>query len=281
MDPNLFRGDRRVTQRGTKGRPVHSPIGVEIRYQSEIRKLVAASDADVRAALSEYLDSWVQEYAALTGIRRDSWVDSLTSVFNSIVARMVGRLATEGPAIVRRASLETDDSNRRRWRATVRAAYGVDVFKSEPWLPGRLAAWEAENLGLITRMQTDRIDRIRGLVTRAVGAATRSTEIEAQVQSALGVGRGRAKLIARDQISKLNGNLTHIRQEASGVEEYEWSTSQDERVRPTHRSKQGKRFRWDSPPSDTGHPGADIQCRCVALPILPMVDDILREAGLA
>ena len=107
MDPNLFRGDRRVTQRGTKGRPVHSPIGVEIRYQSEIRKLVAASDADVRAALGEYLDSWVQEYAALTGIRRDSWVDSLTSVFNSIVARMVGRLATEGPAIVRRASLET------------------------------------------------------------------------------------------------------------------------------------------------------------------------------
>ena len=48
----------------------------------------------------------------------------------------------------------------------------------------------------------------------------------------------------------------------------QWLTSDDERVRPSHREKVGKFFRWDDPPADTGHPGADIQCRCVAIAAL-------------
>jgi SPP1 gp7 family putative phage head morphogenesis protein len=52
------------------------------------------------------------------------------------------------------------------------------------------------------------------------------------------------------------------------VEEYVWSTSRDERVRPSHSAKDGKRFKWNDPPSDTGHPGNEIQCRCVAIPVL-------------
>ena len=49
-----------------------------------------------------------------------------------------------------------------------------------------------------------------------------------------------------------------------GVERYRWSTSGDERVRPTHQSNSGRVFRWDSPPADTGHPGSDVMCRCGA-----------------
>ena len=80
----------------------------------------------------------------------------------------------------------------------------------------------------------------------------------------------RAKLIARDQSSKLNSALNQQRQQNFGVEEYVWRTSGDERVRDNHRSKNGKTFRWDDPPKDTGHPGQDVQCRCVAQPIINM-----------
>jgi SPP1 gp7 family putative phage head morphogenesis protein len=82
------------------------------------------------------------------------------------------------------------------------------------------------------------------------------------------VSESRAELIARDQTLKLNGAITQARQEDAGVEEYEWSTSGDERVRETHQANEGKRFRWDSPP-ETGHPGEDYQCRCVAIAVLP------------
>lgn len=278
LDGSLFRQDR-ASPPPRVGAGIHPPIGIELRYRRDIIAITNETDRQIREAVHSHVAGWVEEVSAAAGIRRDAWADALDAVFSNIVSSMVRRLATEGPAAVRRASLETNDTNLRQWRRTIRSAYQVDVFKAEPWLPQQLAAWEAQNLSLITEMQTARITRLKGVVTQAVGSATRSTEIEAQVREALGVGRGRAKLIARDQIAKLNGNLTQVRQEASGVDEYIWSTSLDERVRPSHRSKEGKRFRWDSPPSDTGHPGHDYQCRCVALPILPMVEEILRGAG--
>jgi SPP1 gp7 family putative phage head morphogenesis protein len=76
----------------------------------------------------------------------------------------------------------------------------------------------------------------------------------------------RAKLIARDQISKYNGQLNQTRQTALGLSKYRWQTSGDERVRDTHKALNGKIFSWDNPPS-VGHPGDEINCRCVALPI--------------
>ncbi len=79
--------------------------------------------------------------------------------------------------------------------------------------------------------------------------------------------------IARDQTTKTIGNLTEIRQRQLGIQGYRWSTSQDEVVRPTHRENGGKLFRWDTPPANgTGPPGYDIQCRCIAYPILLRAD---------
>lgn len=81
------------------------------------------------------------------------------------------------------------------------------------------------------------------------------------------VSESRAELIARDQTLKLNGAIAKANQEASGITRYMWSTSKDERVRPTHRALEGQVFAWASPPP-VGHPGQDFQCRCVAMPVL-------------
>ena len=74
--------------------------------------------------------------------------------------------------------------------------------------------------------------------------------------------------IVRTESAKFNGQLTELRQKQLGIEEYEWSTSADSRVRPTHRDKEGKIFQWADPPLDTGHPGNDVQCRCLALAVV-------------
>ena len=77
--------------------------------------------------------------------------------------------------------------------------------------------------------------------------------------------------ICRDQNNKMIGQLNEIRQTEIGVQKYEWSTSRDIRVRPTHRANEEKVFSWDDPPA-TGHPGAEIQCRCVSLALLSTTD---------
>lgn len=76
----------------------------------------------------------------------------------------------------------------------------------------------------------------------------------------------RLRRITRDQNNKLYGKLSEIRQTDAGIARYKWSTSRDDRVRATHVEKNGKIFAWGAPPQDTGHPGHDIQCRCVAIP---------------
>lgn len=105
--------------------------------------------------------------------------------------------------------------------------------------------------------------------------------LEQQIHHLGNISKKRAHLIARDQTSKTTGTLNQIRQQAIGIEEYIWRTSRDQRVvgNPTgiypvgnlkhedHYHREGKRFRWDSPPED-GHPGQAIQCRCHAEAII-------------
>lgn len=95
------------------------------------------------------------------------------------------------------------------------------------------------------------------------------------------ISRNRAKFIARDQTAKLTGDLNQFRQNDNGIEEYDWFNSQDRRVvgNPSglypkgnrvhgdHWVREGKTFRWDSPPPD-GHPGHAPGCRCYAKPKL-------------
>ena len=78
--------------------------------------------------------------------------------------------------------------------------------------------------------------------------------------------------ITRDQTTKTIGNLTEIRQRQVGIRGYRWSTSKDERVRPTHVANSGRFFAWDQPPAETGPPGYDVLCRCVAIPAVTRAD---------
>jgi len=76
--------------------------------------------------------------------------------------------------------------------------------------------------------------------------------------------QSRYEFIARDQTSKLVAELDRVRHEQMGIDEYDWATSRDERVRSSHAKHHGVRFKYSQPPSDTGHPGEDYQCRCLA-----------------
>jgi hypothetical protein len=106
------------------------------------------------------------------------------------------------------------------------------------------------------------------------------------------ITKGRANFIARDQIGKLNGEITQRRMESVGLSMYIWETSGDERVRgdpggkypdaiPSHHLMDGLMCRWDNSsvysedggktwkPRPSGavllHPGQDYICRCTAI----------------
>jgi SPP1 gp7 family putative phage head morphogenesis protein len=63
-----------------------------------------------------------------------------------------------------------------------------------------------------------------------------------------------------------NGKLSEIRQADSDISHYVWTTADDEKVRSAHAENDGKIFAWNVPP-ETGHPGEDYNCRCIAVPV--------------
>lgn len=258
------------------GKPIQPPLGIELRYTKDLRGLTAECDRILRQMIRAGLPGWIEE----AGVRQDGWVDSVTSAFTRAWNGILAKIHLDGSVHVRRASVETADYVSRSWTRTLQAAYGgLFSVRRPPTLAERLEAWETQNLALIEEGLRARTTRLQGVIVQAVMNGTPISQVERKVRDALGVGRGRAKMIARDQVGKLTGNLAMMNQQASGVDEYIWGTSLDDRVRPTHRTKEGKKFRWDTPPADTGHPGEDFQCRCVAKPILPVLEERLKGAA--
>lgn len=180
-----------------------------------------------------------------------------------------------------RDTLETEEQRHsRRFNEAARAAIGIDLGKVivGEGIGNTIEAAVQRNVALIRGLTGDVAKRIETALLDALTKGLNNAEIAKILTREFGIGRRRAALIARDQAASFNGDLNRIRQTALGVTEYVWSTSLDERVRgnpegrypnarPSHWDREGKTFKWSSPPSD-GHPGQPINCRCTARAVI-------------
>lgn len=163
------------------------------------------------------------------------------------------------------------DRHRARTVQTFWRALRVDVrpllieAPVRAWMRG--AVHEATDL--IVRMDDAGRARFREFLLQEVdsGRPFDRRKIMEELERRRGITRRHARLLARDQTTKATGKLTELRNRQIGLRRYEWSSSGDARVRPSHAALDGRVIPWDEPPA-VGHPGQDIQCRCVALPVI-------------
>lgn len=194
-----------------------------------------------------------------------------------------------------KASIEREGKRHTgRWKAVVRSQAQIDVglLLRDDDLVDVLAVKSEQANGLIRNLAADIHARIERETLEAIFAGRGNDDIAKSLRGIEGIGRNRARLIARDQASKLNAAMNAYRQEQAGVTHYKWKTILDGRERDSHRKNNGKVFPWATPPAATGHPGHDINCRCRALAILiddeedaaklvgPGTDDVDLEAAL-
>lgn len=127
--------------------------------------------------------------------------------------------------------------------------------------------WVNQNIDLIHSIDRRTLESIRYALSeniiRAVDRKILVEELTESIMHMADVNEKRAALIACDQVGKLNSQLAQLEQMNQGCDSYIWQTMMDNRVRPEHAARQGKRFYWDDPPSD-GHPGWAYRCRCSA-----------------
>lgn len=170
---------------------------------------------------------------------------------------------------------------------------GVSFQTNAPWWLNTKATWAGNNYNLIVSNARNYVNQINNLAEQAVVNGWSPKQLQEQIKKASnGLSDKKCRLLARDQIGKLQGQVSEAQMEEVGLEMYIWDTSGDERVRPTHKPMDGLLCRWDDATVysyDNGktwvdrpatavkmHPGRDIQCRCVALAYIP---ELLSEVS--
>jgi SPP1 gp7 family putative phage head morphogenesis protein len=192
----------------------------------------------------------------------DKKVSSYRPVSSTPIAGLQKSLPKEKPLELPKISLFA--------RITEPASFAVDIFADNPKLYEQMYAYAQQSTALIDSLSQEQVDKISGSIMRGVQAGTPWRDTAEEIRKGAGICDRRAKNIARDQTAKLNGAITRELQTSIGITHYIWRTVMDERVRPTHRANEGKKFSWSDPPSNTGHnhPAGDVMCRCIAEPVL-------------
>jgi SPP1 gp7 family putative phage head morphogenesis protein len=244
------------------------PMPIERKYRAYLLGYVRSMRSSAEKILLPALPTLVAE-ANRDKPHSDAWPDDL----DMLMSRLSVSIDQANPesnvkAIAVDIGQKTSEWNDKQWQKTIRAVTGTNTLQYEPWLNTQLKSFQSENMALIKSIKDQSMSQLHGDIQRGLKGGLRHEEIAEGILERYDVTESRASLIARDQVSKLNGQLTELRQLDIGIDEYRWNTSMDERVRPSHAEHEGKIFKWSEPPEETGHPGEDYQCRCWAEPIM-------------
>ncbi|NBI43449.1 hypothetical protein GVX76_08120 [[Haemophilus] felis] len=244
------------------------PTAIERDYTNALVKLVDKVEKEAR----EFCKKW----AETDRLRHDSLEDLLLKWLEELASALLFWVSDdEVSRLVRDFAHQTSDFNKRQFHKVLKSVYGVDIFKHEDWLDLQLKLFEKQNIALIKSIPTQLHEKLRYRFVEAVRKGERWENVADEIEKLLAIPKKRARLIARDQIGKLNGQLTKLRQEQVGITHYIWRTMLDERVRDSHQEREGKQFAWADAPED-GHPQQPILCRCYAEPVLPEFDDFVE-----
>lgn len=242
---------------------------LEAQYFSDIRQVVVTLRELTKEFIIPFIGTILEGAKLLRPDRKDAPSDDIQSVLRVLRIRYNTRWAIkEYERMASDAFSRTNAQSTRYMNRLFNQVANISYAASEPWLDDMAKLFVNENVKLISSIPTDYFSRIEGIMNRNVRKGALVKDTAKEIKKALNISNNRAKLIARDQTNKLYGELQGLRQVGAGIEKYKWSTSQDERVRTSHIAKNRKIFSWNNPPSDTGHPGEDIQCRCVAIPVI-------------
>lgn len=254
------------------------PLSRERAYSRELLLYVSELEKAVKQKTIPKITALVEQMRST--IKTDSVDGEAQSSFDDILAIYLLFL----PTIKQKVAQEFEFVNKwnyREWSTLVKqqvkqkkidpvkviqnAPAGLPVY--EQFLPTVRDVFLAENVALVKAMSERLAEEIAGIMRREIIGGATPEAIKEEILKRVEVTKARAKLIAEDQVFKLHSDLTMYRAQSIGSKGYVWRTMKDERVRKTHREREGKVFAWNKPPAGGQHPGQEIRCRCRAAPL--------------
>lgn len=249
-------------------------------YNAQLQKLVRAIKKDINEKIVPLIRGLEPQYIGDAAIN-DDWPNDIMALFSQLKTKWASPAfmgASKDVASIFVKAMNTQ--NNRRFSKSVKSigVTGIDIFGDSPKLQDILNASIADNTRLISTIPEQYLNQVQSIVMSNMRSGLRPSAITKQLSEQFGITKRRAALIARDQTSKANGELSKQRQEDTGFKFFKWQTSEDIRVRDSHDNISdedigfGKGvYKWDNPPKNKKGvpiiPGQEINCRCVAIPV--------------
>lgn len=275
------------------------PHGIENKYYRKLKGFFQP--------LIDYVESYLDKNmeALLKGDSKEFNIDSIPGkTFRNMIFNMENWLSIYMPDI---SELPADSNNNviltsigqtaneakefgdKEFNKAIEKGIHVNLPLSSPWWNDMKSSWAEDNYTLITSNAKNYVSKINTLTEQAIVNGLSPAKLSDEIRKATtGLSDKHCKLLARDQMGKLNGQITQAQMEEIGLDLYVWSTAYDDRVRDSHAIMEGLLCRWDDASLcsyDNGktwvnrpsgaidlHPGQDIQCRCVALAFYPELE---------
>lgn len=248
------------------------PKGLERDYASALLAMVETIEKELAPLLEELPNLSARAIAERADVGEGRRIRDL---IDAARARLGDAFSSEAiERLADRFATQTATSQRIQMNRQLRAVLGADVLGSDRGIAAVLDSFSSENVALIKDVPVKIVGDLERLTTRAIASATPHATLAQEIEKVFRTGRNRARLIARDQVGKLYGQINHARQQNLGVTHFIWRTANDERVRDEHQDREGQRYAYSSPP-DGELPGQPVNCRCYAEPDLT---EILGES---
>jgi SPP1 gp7 family putative phage head morphogenesis protein len=246
-------------------RPLRYPHGPEQVYERELHAYSELAARGVRTLVLPALGKL--ERSAGRALPR---ADAITSDLKGLIAELRDRFGVSYKEARSTALGMLDATSQVHADEFVRAydsALSINPMAgNETWLPEAMRLGTEQNVGLIRSIPERMFDDVERIVSTSVSTGRRHEDVARELQERFGVTDRRATLIARDQTAKWTGTLNRHRQLDAGVEQFDWMAAGDERVRPDHRQRDGKRYAWATAEKIPGV--TDVQCRCQGIPVI-------------
>jgi len=234
------------------------PVKIERRYARSIKKIIRLINRRVGHEIKPYLARATRELA------NDAAIDDIDAAFDRINAGFDQVFS----ASARNAIFELLEKldGRFSFRATPLVySEQIDAFVRSALIV---------NARGVKDLTEAHVRRVRNAVYDGVVSGLTLGEIGKSLSKATGISLRGAELLARNQISTVNGKISLMAMGEAGVKKYIWRTARDERVRgdpsgiwpngrPSHYRREGKRYSIKKGAgSRDRHPGLGPLCRC-------------------
>lgn len=127
--------------------------------------------------------------------------------------------------------------------------------------------WARSNVDLISTVPDRFTEEVGDLINEAWRAGWAPERLATALGERFEVAESNATRIAVNEIQTLNGQLAEVRQTEAGIRSYTWGPTSSVNPREFHKAFEGRIFQWNDPPPG-GHPGALINCKHIAIPVI-------------